>query len=460
MRYSQPFGTPDPPLGTYPRYVNGNPVTGTEGSIPPASSFDEDQIEIINVIVNAKGGADGLPGDPTLGDPDHTQLNQLWKALVSLFAQHYITTHITRTVHGTGADFTDLNAAMTWLAHYVITPSGLVTFIINPGVWNYTQTVEINHPNANRIIISGGGLNSALPGQGGLSVTWPFGPSTWQTDGSQQHHQLQLIYKAELVFLGGISGFVVYRGGVTFSNLLISAGNFLVTAPAPPNGDPGGCGIVTQGSVVILDGTAVWGWGFAGYYSRGGAFMSYGSPTITASYCQSAGFWTFGGLISFPASQVTVTTSCGQAGWICFGTEVYSGILDNRGHQTSQTISGGGASNVGAISVEQGTQFMAAAGSLTRYCNNIGITVADASTCQYSGSTCMDCKTWQVWMNNGVCWCEGSNLQMVPGTVFPNGGVAVLQNGAALSILGASVGGYAVPTPNTYGQANNSFIRF
>src|SRR6202008_1898933 len=112
---------PDPPLGQYPRFINGNPVTGTEGSIPPASAFDETQIELLTVITNAKGGAGGFPGDPTLGDPDHNDLAQLWKALLSLFAQRYITTHITRTIHGAGADFTDLNAAMTWLASYIIT---------------------------------------------------------------------------------------------------------------------------------------------------------------------------------------------------------------------------------------------------------------------------------------------------------------------------------------------------
>jgi hypothetical protein len=35
IRYSQPFGVPDQPIGPpYYRYVNGKPVAGTEGSIP------------------------------------------------------------------------------------------------------------------------------------------------------------------------------------------------------------------------------------------------------------------------------------------------------------------------------------------------------------------------------------------------------------------------------------------
>ena len=100
MRYSQPFGTPTPPLGVYPRYINGNPVTGTEGSIPPATAFDEDQIEIITVIQNV-----GLT-------PDHNDLTQLWQAIQSLIAQKYITSPIVKKVHGAGADFVELNAAL------------------------------------------------------------------------------------------------------------------------------------------------------------------------------------------------------------------------------------------------------------------------------------------------------------------------------------------------------------
>src|SRR5262245_56531387 len=109
MRYNPPFGTPEPPLGQYPRYINGNPVTGTEGSIPPARAFDEDQIEIVTVIQNTYNQLAADPSaDPAVRDsliPDHNKLHQLWDALQALFKAKYITTHIEKTVHGTGADF-------------------------------------------------------------------------------------------------------------------------------------------------------------------------------------------------------------------------------------------------------------------------------------------------------------------------------------------------------------------
>jgi hypothetical protein len=443
MKYSQPFGTPEPPQGIFPRFVNANPVTGTEGSVIPATALDENQIEITTVIQNA-----GLT-------PTHGDLTQLWQALMALFAQKYITTPITKTIHGAGADFADLIAAFNWVAQYIITPTGSVTFLVTAGQWNYTQTVEVNHPNADRIIVTGPALTGASPAQNQLSVTWPITGTSRQTDGTNQHNQLRGIYAAEISFLGGVSGFRVYRGGVTIRYLLISGTQ---TQSQPHAGDPGGCGICAF-ATVVLDGTAVWGFGLHAYYSQGGAFMSYTSLSIIASYCNSSGFWTFGGLISFLSNQNVISTSHGSAGFACFGTEVYAGILDVRGIATPQTVAGGGASNVGAVTVEQGTQFMCAAGSLVRYCNNQGCTVADASTLQLSGSTVMDCSKWQIWMNNGVCWAEGSNIQQAAGTVYPNGGVAVLQNGGQLSLLGASVGGSVVPTPNTYGLANNSFVR-
>jgi hypothetical protein len=48
MDYQQPFGTA---AGT--AYTNGNPATGTRGSIPPAAAFEYPQREIVNHITKA-----------------------------------------------------------------------------------------------------------------------------------------------------------------------------------------------------------------------------------------------------------------------------------------------------------------------------------------------------------------------------------------------------------------------
>src|SRR5262245_16519103 len=141
MRYSQPFGTPAPPLGSYPRFINGDPVTGVEGSIPPATAFDEDQIEIVTVIQNV-----GLT-------PDHNDLTQLWQALNILIGRKFITTQITKTVHGAGADFPDMHAALSWLSGYTITTTGYVTFLVAAGRWTYTTPIVLDHADLARVAI-------------------------------------------------------------------------------------------------------------------------------------------------------------------------------------------------------------------------------------------------------------------------------------------------------------------
>ena len=65
MKYEQPYGVSDPNAS----YINGNPSTGTMGSIPPAASIENPQREIVNLITDA-----GLT-------PADTDLHQLAKSV-------------------------------------------------------------------------------------------------------------------------------------------------------------------------------------------------------------------------------------------------------------------------------------------------------------------------------------------------------------------------------------------
>jgi hypothetical protein len=67
MKYQQPYGVSDPNAA----YINGNPSTGTMGSIPPAASIEFPQREIVATITDA-----GLT-------PADTDLSQLAKAIQS-----------------------------------------------------------------------------------------------------------------------------------------------------------------------------------------------------------------------------------------------------------------------------------------------------------------------------------------------------------------------------------------
>ena len=67
MKYNQPYGVTD----LNAPYINGNPSTGTMGSIPPAASIEYPQREIVNFIT-----------DSTLV-PDNADLRQLSKSVQS-----------------------------------------------------------------------------------------------------------------------------------------------------------------------------------------------------------------------------------------------------------------------------------------------------------------------------------------------------------------------------------------
>jgi hypothetical protein len=68
VKYNQPYGVSD----VEAPYVNGNPATGTMGSIPPAASIEYPQREIVNLI-----------SDAGLAAPDNADLRQLAKAVQS-----------------------------------------------------------------------------------------------------------------------------------------------------------------------------------------------------------------------------------------------------------------------------------------------------------------------------------------------------------------------------------------
>ena len=296
MRYSQPFGTPQPPLGSYPRFVNGNPVTGTEGSIPPATAFDEDQIEIVTVIANA-----GLT-------PDHNDLTQLWQALVLMIAKRFISEPVTKTVHGPGADFADLHAALDWASNYTITQSGFLTLMVAAGRWTYTDSIEISHPQSQRIAIQGSALLGASPSGANMSVTGYHNAA----DGTNQIIYLRSIYATELSFTGGISGFVVTAigNGATLRYLLLTGSQTIAQPPAdywwPTVGY--GSGLEVYGRIII-DGISCWGFGHSGMYVSGGAVDGYTSLSCAFAYCGIAGIYVEWGSVWIASAQVILTSS-------------------------------------------------------------------------------------------------------------------------------------------------------
>lgn len=108
-------------------------------------------------IVNADGSAivaNEWTAGAILGllyDGSHFQL-------VSKSYNDLIDTAATFTVGGASSNFADLNAAMEYLSKFKITHNGSVILQYASGVYTYSSTVNINHPQNHRIVILGNGV--------------------------------------------------------------------------------------------------------------------------------------------------------------------------------------------------------------------------------------------------------------------------------------------------------------
>jgi hypothetical protein len=129
MQYNQPYGMPtEVNLGDYP-YINGDPVVGRAGSIPPGASIEYDQREIVRVIQWAFDNKYiDQYGNPCLA-PTNSYLDQLLKALFGILNSRMLRAPRNYYVNAaTGSDTNDgltattafltiqraLNVAITW----------------------------------------------------------------------------------------------------------------------------------------------------------------------------------------------------------------------------------------------------------------------------------------------------------------------------------------------------------
>jgi len=425
MRYSQPYGLPDPPAippsrppdgSGWPRYVNGNPVVGLAGSIPPATSFDEDQLEIINVIINA-----GLV-------PTHADLTQLWQSLEILFARQFITTPIVKTVHGPGADFPDLHVAMTWVQNYTITQTGSVTFLVAAGQWVYTTTLEIWHPNANRIFIQGAALKGGAPSFGNITCTG-YSPSARAVDATNQLVYLRSVFATELNFTGGVAGIRNFSFGITLRYLLLTGTQSI--GPNPYDGR--GLEIYAD---VWYDCMAVWGFGESGIRVWNCTLRAATSLSMTVCACGTYGIHVLGGGYIGQTNQETIIASCGQIGFRGFGSWNWFDKLTSKGN-----------GNTG-VDLYQGG-FVAC------------ITWMDA---HHNGSTGVY-MTGQVNLYNQMTYlhenatfgmvANGGWAQVYNGSFYGNGSFDIdAQAGANITAVGATFAGAVTPPVNTVGNAN------
>jgi len=134
MDYNQPYGKPPEVVWGDTPYVNGNPSTGIQGSIPPAASIEYPQRELVNFF-----------RDTGMLTPSNSDLHQLSKGVMTGI-MHY------------GVDAGTVNALQVVMQP---TPDkyydGMFVFVV-PAVTNTgAATININNLGIKNIVRRGGG---------------------------------------------------------------------------------------------------------------------------------------------------------------------------------------------------------------------------------------------------------------------------------------------------------------
>jgi hypothetical protein len=283
--YNQPLDQPSNPNAPY---TDGDPQAGIQGSIVPAASIEFDQREIVEVITraNVRGYSD-FSGTPC-AIPANSDLLQLRKAIEGFITSNswIIDTVITKTIHGPGADFADLNAAIEWLTHYRITSNGFVHFVSAGSasgvaqMYTYNKSVALVHPDLIRTDWAGAPLIGAPPNINDFQYTGNI-----SNDANAQLAMLRGRFGTELRFVNGaglsigsstnIKSFLITNDSTTQTGLMFNGGipgctNCSVHGFGSYNIMMNECNAWTGGSFVTASGcTNGYGFEFQGDLSLG-----------------------------------------------------------------------------------------------------------------------------------------------------------------------------------------------
>jgi hypothetical protein len=178
MLYNQPYGMPPEVTWGDTPYINGNPTTGTAGSIPPAASIEYPQREIVNVIRDAQ-----------IFTPSNGDLHQLSKAIQS---GHLFYGRDTGTVNSLNVTLTPTpngyNEGMWIVCKAATVPTGPCVMNCNAmgaqplvnidgsaianGQWVVGALLILLYDGTKFQLVTGGGRVAGMPSYLQTSLTW------------------------------------------------------------------------------------------------------------------------------------------------------------------------------------------------------------------------------------------------------------------------------------------------
>jgi hypothetical protein len=221
-----------------------NHIVGTPGIAPTAYAAGQGFTVLVknqnsgpvDINVNALGVIPiKLPGNVDLapGDIKPNMLIRLWSdgttfKMLSPIWMERIDTALTFNVGpNAGADFVDLNAAMFWLSRRRIDAAGSVNFSLqgstsgNALIHNYSASVVIEHPDGDRLTITGP-APAFIPTPGNFTSTG-YSAAAINNDANANINTLRTAFRTELRFNGNFG--LVCRGRVgLLQNFMVSGG--------------------------------------------------------------------------------------------------------------------------------------------------------------------------------------------------------------------------------------------
>jgi hypothetical protein len=361
------------------------------------------------VAMNYRGGVAIQQGDFKAGDI--VEMVYDGAAMQVQPPSMIIDTAVTFTVHGTSPNFTDLNAAMEYLSKFKITRNGSVVLQISGAAsgsaqqFTYSQSVLIDHPNSDKITITGPALIGAAPTDTSFAYT-----GVRATDAANDLAMLRGRLPTELHFTGGAN--IVCFGSVSFNNLLITG-----------------------------DGTAV-----SSSFANTGAGMAFTTGQPSISNVSVHGFGSFG-IICNNAYLVALGTFASSSGNTYDGVELQASSLfpAQSGQFISASNGGNGFTVQGGCTIISGN--VTAKGNATH-----GILVTGGGSTNLSG-----CRIY----SNGAwgCNCIGGYLGVINSFWTGNGsGSAIAQQEASVTVTGANSLGTCSPAVNVVGNSNSIVI--
>lgn len=349
--------------------------------------------------------------------------------------QGIIDSAISFTVHGGGANFPDLNAAMEYLSKFTISPNGSVSLNVAIGQYSYGSTsVQLQHPNASRISINGSGIGFISPSASTFAVTGNSSGSR-TADRATQLTALRACYPTELQFTGS-AGIVVVTPGITINSLLITGNRAGATTSALLSV----LAFANLGNISAANG--------GGY----GVLVANGASAVSVG-CLSGNGCITAGVAAVDNGSILYGTSANLMGASNDSYGIY-GLNGGAIRTNGGALALANGNGVHGVNMSLKSTFQAPAASQFNTNGSAGIIVSNSSNaaaanCTFSGNSAY-----------GVLAQEGSIAQVGSSTFNTNTTFATIaQIGSTIDAASATgVSGSSSPAINTVGNANSYVV--